>query len=78
MLAPRHPRTPERLAAIERYRLGQQAQDGTLDGLVRLASHITGCPVALVSIVHAEAQIFEARIEGGARTGTLDEPSVRM
>ncbi|WGH78830.1 histidine kinase dimerization/phosphoacceptor domain -containing protein [Jannaschia ovalis] len=75
MLAPRHPRTPERLAAIERYRLGQQAQDGTLDGLVRLASHITGCPVALVSIVHAEAQIFEARI-GTDLTQTGLEASV--
>lgn len=61
MIPEPHPRQAERLEAIERYRLGQQAEDGTLDGLVRLATQLTGCPISLISIVHSDKQIFEAR-----------------
>ena len=50
-----------RLRAIAKFDLGRQVHQGRLDPLVELASQITECPVALVSIVHADAQRFEAR-----------------
>ena len=60
MLAPTRPDQALRLAAIRRYDLGARAHEGTFDGLVELAVQITGCPIALVSIVHGDRQRFEA------------------
>tara|TARA_R110002033_G_scaffold38675_3_gene78173 strand:+ start:103 stop:1188 length:1086 start_codon:yes stop_codon:yes gene_type:complete len=60
MLAPIHPHQKERLAAIRRYDLGTQAHGGAFDGIVELAAQMSNCPIALVSIVHADDQKFEA------------------
>ncbi|MGB3406122.1 MAG: histidine kinase dimerization/phosphoacceptor domain -containing protein, partial [Jannaschia sp.] len=49
-----------RQKAIMAFDLGGQVHAGRLDPLVELASAITGCPIAMVSIVHADEQRFEA------------------
>ncbi|TFL16996.1 sensor histidine kinase [Jannaschia formosa] len=60
MLAPTPADQAKRLAAIRTYELGAQIHAGRMSGLVELASQITDCPIALVSIVHADRQTFEA------------------
>lgn len=49
-----------RLRTIRQYDLGQRVHEGKLAGLVELAAEVTGCPIALVSIVHEDAQRFKA------------------
>lgn len=75
MLARSHPQQEDRLAAIRRYGLGAKAHDRVFDGLVELAAQVCGCPIALVSIVHADAQTFEASC-GLALDGTSLEASI--
>lgn len=60
MLAPTHPNSEARLAAIKRYDLGGVTHEGAFDGLVELAAQICQCPIALVSIVRENDQRFEA------------------
>lgn len=60
MLAPKPANQAARLAAIRQFELGNQVHAGRMDGLVEMASQISECPIALVSIVHDGGQIFEA------------------
>ena len=60
MLAPTPRDQSARLAAIRRFDLGQQVHAGRMSGIVDLASQITGCPIALVSMVRDDGQVFEA------------------
>ena len=50
-----------RLEALRRLEVLDTAADPVLDGLVECASQLTGCPVALVTLVDAERQWFLAR-----------------
>jgi two-component sensor histidine kinase len=61
MLAPKPKDQAARMAAIRQYDLGGNVHAGRLDGLVEMAAQVTGCPIALVSIVHDDGQEFEAR-----------------
>ncbi|PWJ19303.1 histidine kinase dimerization/phosphoacceptor domain -containing protein [Jannaschia seohaensis] len=60
MLAPTPANQAQRLAAIREFDLGAQVHTQRLAGLVDLASQITDCPIALISIVREEGQSFEA------------------
>ena len=51
----------ERLAALRSCAILDTACDAAFDGLVRLAAKLTGCPIALVSLVDADRQWFKAR-----------------
>ena len=53
---------PERLAALERYRVLDTPREAAFDDLALLASHICGTPVALVSLVDGSRQWFKARV----------------
>ena len=75
MLAEKHPDQSDRLAAIRRFRLGEKVHEGAFDGLVELAVQVTGCPIALVSIVHDDGQVFEA-VCGIDLNGTPLESSI--
>jgi two-component sensor histidine kinase len=75
MRAPYFPDQVERRAAIRRFELGARAHAQQLEGIVELASQITGCPVALVTTVHEEGQFFEAA-SGLDLEGTGRERSV--
>ena len=61
MLAPAPRNRAARIAAIRRYDLGGRHHEGAFDGIVALAAQVCRCPVAVVSIVHADRQAFEAR-----------------
>lgn len=60
MLAPIRPDQQQRLETIRRYGLGTRVHAGTFDGIVELAAQITGCEIALVTIVHGDMQSLEA------------------
>lgn len=78
MRAERHPEEELRLAAIRHYGLETRVGEGAFDGLVELAAQICGCPIALISIVHADEQRFEAAcgIALAALPGTRIEHSI--
>ena len=52
----------ERLAALQRYEILDTLPEQEFDDLARLAAHICGTPIALVSLVAADRQWFKARI----------------
>lgn len=51
-----------RLEALKRYGLPDSAAETSLDDLTKLARHICGTPIALISIVDATHQWFKASI----------------
>lgn len=59
------PRTPEnegdRLSALGSYRVLDTEPEPEFDDLARLAAHILGTPIALVSLIDADRQWFKAR-----------------
>ncbi|WP_299817015.1 histidine kinase dimerization/phosphoacceptor domain -containing protein [uncultured Jannaschia sp.] len=75
MLAQKPINQPERLAALRRYELDTHSNRGAFEGIVELAAQTCHCPVAMVSIVHADDQRFETRC-GIAFDGTGLESSI--
>jgi len=59
--APLTPDEPLRLDTLHSLGVLDTPSDPVLDGLVRAASQLTGCPVSLVSLVDAQRQWFKAR-----------------
>ncbi|WP_346733037.1 GAF domain-containing protein [Methylobacterium sp. GC_Met_1] len=53
---------PERLTALDRYRILDTAPEEGFDDIVRLATRLCAVPVALVSLVTADRQWFKARV----------------
>jgi diguanylate cyclase (GGDEF)-like protein len=51
----------ERLAALRSYDVLDTACEAVFDEIARLAARLTGCPIALVSLVDADRQWFKAR-----------------
>ena len=55
-------RDAERVEALRRHEVLDTLPEADFDDLVRLASHICGTPIALVSLVDADRQWFKARL----------------
>ena len=53
---------PERLRVLRGYKILDSAPELAFDDLTRLASHICGTPIALISFVDAERQWFKSRV----------------
>jgi GAF domain-containing protein len=51
----------ERLQVLEAYDILDTAPERTYDDLVRLASHLTGAPTSLITLVDEDRQWFKAR-----------------
>ena len=51
----------ERQAALDAYGVLDTPPDAAFDGVVRIAAHIAGSPIALVSLVDRDRQWFKAR-----------------
>lgn len=47
---------PDRIAALERYRILDTPADEAFDSLVRLASQLCGTPVGLITLVASDRQ----------------------
>jgi PAS domain S-box-containing protein len=60
--APLHEREAARLEALRSYAILDTSREPAFDDLARLAAHICGTPVALVSLVDAERQWFKAAV----------------
>ncbi len=58
---PLHPSEAERLAILRRCGILDTAAEPDFDGIVELASAISGTPIALVSLVDEKRQWFKAR-----------------
>jgi two-component system sensor histidine kinase/response regulator len=58
--APLTPDEPQRLDILHSLGVLDTPTDPVLDGLVRAASQLTGCPVSLVSLIDAKRQWFKA------------------
>ncbi len=60
--APLPENEPQRLAALERYRVLDTPAEAAFDDLALLASQICGTPVALVTLVDGTRQWFKSRV----------------
>lgn len=68
MKAPPFPENePDRLAALYRYRILDTEEEAEFDDFTQLASQITGCPMALISLVDQQRQWFKSRVGFSAR-----------
>lgn len=62
LIAPPHPNEIQRLRALHRSRLLDTPPETAFDDIVKLASHICGTPVSLMSLVDESRQWFKARV----------------
>src|SRR6186997_654791 len=61
-VAPTHPQEEARLAALDSLEILDTLPEAGFDELTRLASHLCGAPIALVSLVDHYRQWFKSRI----------------
>lgn len=62
ILAPTPLNEAERLAILRAFEILDTPPEPEYDDIVRLASHLCGTPIALVSLVDADRQWFKARV----------------
>ncbi len=55
-------REPSRLAALHSYEVLDTLPEESLDDLTRLAAHICGVPIALISLIDRDRQWFKSRV----------------
>ena len=60
----------DRLAAVRRYDVLDSPAETAYDDLAKIAAHICGTPISLVSLIDADRQWFKA----GVGLGTLETP----
>ncbi|HXJ58892.1 MAG TPA: response regulator [Verrucomicrobiae bacterium] len=60
-IAPLPQNEPERLAALRRYHVLDTAPEPAFDDLTRLAAHICGTPVSLITLLDEKRQWFKSR-----------------
>lgn len=65
MLAKKHPRNPQRLAALKSYAVLDTPHDNDFDDIVKLAGMICETPIALISLVDEDRQWFKAEVGTG-------------
>ena len=72
MLASKHHKETERLAALYRYHILDTDYEQAFDDITWLASHLCGTPVAVVNLIDAQRQWFKSEIGLGVRETPLD------
>ena len=71
--APDHPQLPQRLAALDRLGILDSGPERDLDELVELAASLCDAPVAAVTLLDRDRQVFKAERGIGARSMPLDD-----
>lgn len=72
MIATKHPRQIERLAALRRLDILDTPREAEFDDVVELASRICNTPIAVINLVDEDRQWFKAEIGLGVRQTPLD------
>ncbi len=72
MLAPPHPRQPERLAALNSYEILDTDPEKPFDDIVALIARICDTEVALISLVDADRQWMKAEVGAGLHETPLE------
>lgn len=60
--APLPPNESSRQRALDAYRILDTDRDAAFDDLVKVAAHVCGCPIAMVSLVDGDRQWFKAKV----------------
>jgi two-component sensor histidine kinase len=72
VLAPTHPRQPERLSALRSYDILDTPREADFDDIVKLASDICGTPISVVNLIDQDRQWFKAETGLGVRETPLE------
>ncbi len=67
-----HPREASRAAALKRYGLLDASVDGELNDVARVAARLCATPIALVTVLDGQRQLFRAKVGFEADESPLD------
>ena len=73
MLAPVHPRTEERLAALSRFDILDREPEPAFDEVVALVARLCEVPIAVITLLDRDRQWFTAEIGLGVRSMPLTD-----
>ena len=71
MLAPLHPRTEERVAALARYDILDKEREAAFDDVVSLVARLCDTPIAVITLLDRDRQWFTAEVGLGVRSMPL-------
>ncbi len=71
MIAAKHPREPERLAALRLYEVLDTDPEVEFDDIATLTARLCGTPIAVVNLIDGERQFFKAEVGLGVRETPL-------
>lgn len=72
MLAPKHPRQGDRIAALHDYDILDTPKESDFDDIVDLASRLCGTPISVINLIDTDRQWFKAEVGLGVRETPLD------
>ena len=72
MLAPKHPRQGDRIAALRAYDILDTPRESDFDDIVELASQLCGAPISVINLIDTDRQWFKAEVGLGVRQTPLD------
>lgn len=72
MLASKHPRQGDRIAALRAYDILDTPRESDFDDIVELASQLCEAPISVINLIDTDRQWFKAEVGLGVRETPLD------